>query len=170
MPEVLQSRCWDNAEKVELHLWAQEVMRRRPDFADIEHLEKPFEKLLPSLVDMGYVITYRVRIRAKRLEQLVLDAQTLSDFLWCASQLDIITILRRDLQDSIAKIERHKNYLYSKLDEYRKASDNSTAQFARLHLAIEKVRKEHDEYIAAVGQALEHNIILHSNITCAFDR
>jgi hypothetical protein len=160
MPDVLQTHRWDCPESCELNLWAAEFLGRQSAFSEKGHsIGKPFADLFRSVAAIRHTAVHRIRLRARGIEQFLLDAESLLMLLKNEDSLKVITKLRRDTQSAIGELERNKHVLISKLEDTLKRIATQRAELDRLEeVAVAEMVKEDGEYQAFTGTNLEQDI------------
>ena len=126
---------------------------------DIDEVGKPLTQLLESITQLRHTAVHRLRVSANRLEQFVIDAESLSRLLRddsCAQQL---SRLRRETKMTIDDEKRNKDLLESKLSSKLKKIADQRAELDHLEqMAISDMMKEDKEYQIFAGANLDQAI------------
>lgn len=157
MPDVLQEEDWDCPEAAELHKWALKFTKRQNTFTDKRvDIGKSLETLFRSVADIRHTAVHRVRVRARGVEQFLLDGEALATILHEESCVESLAKIRQTTQLAIEELEGNKHVLSSKLEETLKRIATKRAELDRQEeAAIKETVEEDREYQALAGTHLE---------------
>lgn len=120
---------------------------------------KPFADLFRSVAAIRHTAVHRIRLRARGIEQFLLDAESLVMLLKNEDSQKVITKFRRDTQSAIEELERNKHVLISRLEDTLRRIAMQRAELDRLEeVAVAEMVKEDGEYQAFTGTNLEQDI------------
>lgn len=163
---------WDFPESVELNIWAW-VFRCDEDKFDADklvELGKPFPELLDSIAQLRHTTVHRVRVSANKVLQFVMEAGSLAIVLRNDICVQILSRLRRAVQQVIDELRRNKDLLESILKEKLREIDARRRELDSLECeAVEDMLKEDKEYQSLASANLKQSIsapktIQHSNV------
>ena len=149
---------WECAESVELNKWPSIFRSKKEKFfqGDIDQLGKPLTELLDSITQIRHTAVHRLRVSANRLEQFLVDAESLSRLLHDDSCAQELSRLRRETQMTIDDVRRNKDLLESQLSSKLKKIASQKAELERLEqTAISDMLKEDKEYQILAGANLD---------------
>jgi hypothetical protein len=160
LPDVLKRHRWDCPESCELNLWAAEFLGHQSAFSEKgPSIGKPFADLFRSVAAIRHTAVHRIRLRARGIEQFLLDSERLVMLLKSEESLKAVTKLRRDTQTAIEELEHNKHVLISKLEDSLKRIAAQRAELDRLEeVVVADMAKEDGEYEAFTGTNLEQGI------------
>ncbi len=160
MPDVLRKHRWDCPESCELNLWAAEFLARQSAFSEKgPSIGKPFADLFHSVADIRHTAVHRIRLRARGIEQFLVDAESLVTLLKNEEGLKVLAKLRRDTRSAIEELERNKHVLISRFEETLKRIAAQRAELDRIEeVAVAEMVKENGEYEAFTSTNLEQDI------------
>lgn len=160
--DVLAKEGWDYPESVELNCWARVLLANQDKFsADaIIELGKPLEEVLDSVTQLLHTAVHRVRVSVTRVEQFMVDSESLARLLHDVSCTRTISRLRRETQLTVGELKRNKDLLESALAETFKKAAAQRAELEQLErIAVEDMLREDKEYQIVVGANLQQAII-----------
>ena len=149
---------WECPESVELNKWPSIFRSKKEKFfqEDIDELGKPLTQLLDSITQIRHTAVHRLRVSANRLEQFLVDAESLSRLLHDDSCAQELSRLRRETQMTIDDVRRNKDLLESQLSSKLKKIAYQKAELERLEqIAISDMLKEDKEYQILAGVNLD---------------
>ncbi|KAE9381226.1 hypothetical protein N431DRAFT_551376 [Stipitochalara longipes BDJ] len=161
MGDILQKEGWDYPESVELNIWARVFHSNENKFdADkLNELGKPFSELLDSIAQIRNTAVHRVRVSANKVQQFLMDAETLANILHNNICARTLSRLRRETQQVIDELGRNKDLLESKLKEKLQEIDARRRELDGLaYKAVEDMLKEDKEYQTLASANLEQAI------------
>jgi hypothetical protein len=159
--DILQKEGWDCPESVELNIWAR-VFRCNEDKFDADklvELGKPFPELLNSIAQLRHTAVHRVRVSANKVQQFVTEAESLATVLRNDICAQILSRLRRAVQQVIDELGRNKDLLESILKEKLQEIDARRRELDSLECkAVEDMLKEDKEYQTLASANLKQSI------------
>lgn len=162
MRDVLQEQGWDCPESGELNLWSKVFLEHEDKFAadEMDELGKPFEELLDSMAHLRHTAVHRLRVTVNRIEQFMVDSESLARLLQDETCAKTLSRLRRETQLTIDELRRNKDLLESRLAETLKRIAAQRLELDRLEqTAMEDMLREDKEYQSFAGTNLEQTII-----------
>jgi len=161
MGDILQKEGWDCPESVELNIWAR-VFRCNEDKFDVDklvELGKPFPELLDSIAQLRHTAVNRVRVSANTVQQFVTEAESLAIILYNDMCAQMLSRLRRALQQVIDELGRNKDLLEAVLKEKLQEIDARRRELDSLECkAVEDMLREDKEYQTLANANLKQAI------------
>ena len=161
MPETLEAEGWDCAELVELNIWARSLKAHRAKFSpeEVASVGKPFHDLLDSISHLRHTAVHRLRVTAARVEQFMVDAESLCRLLQDEASGASIAQYRRKVQMTLDDMKRNKDLLEARLAVVRADVLKRKRELERLEQAAVAEMLESDEkYQRAAGGELEREL------------
>ncbi|KAK5019734.1 hypothetical protein BJ546DRAFT_1057918 [Cryomyces antarcticus] len=162
MRDILEKEGWDCPEAVELNRWPRLFLLHQDQFAadEIDELGNAFPQLLDSIAQLRHTAVHRVRVTVHRIEQFMIDSESLAKLLQEDTCAKTLSRLRRETQLSVDELKRNKDLLESRLAETVKKIAAQRAQLEQLErTAMEDMLREDKEYQTFAGANLEQTII-----------
>jgi len=162
MKDILAKEGWDCPESVELNRWPMVFLSHQEKFsADaIIELGKPLVTVLDSITQLRHTAVHRLRVRLTRVEQFMVDSESLARLLQDESSTRTLSHLRRETQRTIGALQRNKNLLELTLAETLKKIAVQRAELEQLeHIAVEDMLREDKEYQNVVSANLHQAIM-----------
>ena len=159
--QTVDHQGWDCAEAAELNRWPRVFLDNQDQFlqADLDGLGKPFAQILDSIVQLRHTAVHRLRINANRLEQFMIDAESLARLLRDDYCLQRLTRLRMDTQLIIGELKRNKDLLESKVTLKLQSIAAQRAQLDHLEqTAVDEMMIEDKEYQVLAGANFDQAI------------
>ena len=160
--DVLAKEGWDCPESVELNLWARVLLSNQDKFsADaINELGKPLAEVINSITQLRHIAVHRVRVSVTRVEQFMIDSESLARLLQDDSCIRTLSRLRRETQLTIGELKRNKDLLESALVETFKKIAAQRADLDQLErIAVEDMLRKDKDYQIVVGTNLQQAIM-----------
>jgi len=154
---VLQKEGWDCAEAVELNRWPGVLRTYETDInlGKSGNSGKSTPDLLSSMIQLRHAAVHRMRLTANRVLQFIADGEALANLLHEESFVAQLSAMRRQTQNTIEELERHKDLLGTKLEEIKKQTAAKIAELKRQELeAVENTMKEDRDYVLFAGKSL----------------
>lgn len=158
MGAVLDQRGWDSPECVELNVWCHAFRCNMHLFdpSRTELLGKPLPDFLGTTAQLRHTAVHRLRLSAKKVEELMVNAEGFATLLENDTCIHAVSRLRRETTLAFAELARNKDLLECRLTEQLKDIANRRAELDRLERqAIESMLKENKDYERLAGAALE---------------
>jgi hypothetical protein len=159
MGDKLQKEGWDCPEAVELNIWAH-LFRCNEDKFDpktVLELGKPFSELLDSIAQLRHTAVHRVRVSASKVQQFLIEAESLANLLHNNTATQTLSRLRREAQHVVDDIGRNKDLLESTVKEKLQEIEARRCELDSLECSVvEDMLREDKEYEALASANLEH--------------
>ena len=159
--DILAKEEWDCPESVELNRWPRVFLSNQDKFSPdaMDELGKPLEQLLNSIVQLRHTAVHRVRVSVKRIEQFMVDAESLVGLLQDDVCIRRLSRLRRETQLTVEELKRNKDLLESKLAAKLKEIAARRAELEQLEsVAVEDMLKKDKDYQVFAGANLSRAI------------
>lgn len=159
--DILAKEGWDYPESVELNRWPGVFLSHQDKFsADaIVELGKPLDQVLDSITQLRHTAVHRLRVSVARVEQFMVDSESLARLLQDDSCTRHLSRLRRETQLTVGELKRNKDLLESTLAETLKKIAAQRAELERLErIAVEDMVREDKEYQNLVSSNLQEVI------------
>ena len=161
MRDVLEKEGWDCPECGELNRWATILLSNENKFSSesIDELGKPFSQLLDTIAHVRHTAVHRLRVRVNRIEEFMVDSESLARLLQEDTCALALSRLRRETLLTIDELKRNKDLLESRLAETLKRTAAQKAELERIeHMAVEDMLREDREYQFLASINLEQAI------------
>jgi len=146
---MLAKERWDCPEDVELNNWAR-IFRENEDKFDavkLAELGKPFSELLSSIAQIRHTAVHRLHSSANIILRFLRDAESLAYLLSDPFPAQRICSLRRETQQLIEELGRHKDLLETVLRDKLQEIDRRRRELDKLEQdAVEEMLKADREY------------------------
>lgn len=146
---MIEKERWDCPEDVELNKWAR-IFRENEDRFDankLAELGKPFPDLLSSIAEIRHTAVHRLQISANTILRFLRDAESLAYLLTEPQPAQQICSLRRETQQLIEELGRHKDLLETVLRDKMHDIDRRRRELDKLEQdAVEEMFKADREY------------------------
>jgi hypothetical protein len=107
------------------------------------------------MTQLRHTAVHRMRLTANRVLQFIVDAEALANLLQEENFIAQLSTIRRQTQNTIEELERHKDLLGAKLEEIKRQIASNIAELKRQELeAIKNTMKEDREYTLFAGKSL----------------
>jgi GTP cyclohydrolase FolE2 len=161
MGEILLKEGWDCPESVELNVWASVFRRNEVKFDPdkLHELGKPFPEFLDSIAQLRHTAVHRVRVSANRVQQFMVEAESLANILHDNVSARMLSCLRREAQQIIDELGRNKDLLESILKEKLQEIDSRRRELDSLERkAVEEMLRGDKEYQTIANANFEQAI------------
>lgn len=160
--DILAKEGWDCPESVELNRWPRVFLSNQDKFsADaMDELGEPLAQLLDSMTQLRHTAVHRLRVSVKRIDQFMVDAESLVRLLQDDACIRMLSRLRRETQLTVDELKRNKDLLESSLAAKLKEIAAQRAELEQLErVAVEDMLKEDKDYQAFAGASLSQAIM-----------
>lgn len=161
MPQVLQDRGWDCAERVQLCEWMDVFRSDAAGFAG-EQDGQMLETIFNSVTEIGENALRRTPVGSGGLQKLLLDAQALCNLLDRDTEyVRKLQKLQKIIQEALSNLDEKKRQLQSQLEVKRSRIERERASLVEEEkAAVGSMRRTEeiyqDEIRAQLGQEIEH--------------
>jgi hypothetical protein len=130
--------------------------RDKLDQGILEGTGNSLTALFDSIVQLRHTAVHRLRLTANRTLQFVVDAEILAKLIQDEDTVQILSVIRQQVQATMEDMERNKDLLESRMATTRAQFAARKAELERQEReALEDTVKEDKEYTAFAGESLE---------------
>ncbi|PVI05338.1 hypothetical protein DM02DRAFT_686219 [Periconia macrospinosa] len=165
---TLRHKGWDCPEAIELNWWPPVFHNHQEVFSseDLDGLFKPLDDVLESMARIRHSAVHRLRLTAKSIMQLTVDAESMLALFHDEEHINEISNIRRQIQSLIDDAERHKDLLESRVIEMRKVIEARKAELDRQEKEVLAMAFEEDmAYLKFVGLKIENALVAPGTVT-----
>lgn len=158
MPELLEKKRWDCAQKIELNQWARQFKLHK-DLFERNRVQKLPGSFYNSVADIRHTAVHRLPVTANVIQQLLVQGELLATLLADEAAESKLSAFKREIQGSISDMRDYKSMLQAK-----KASTLKRIAAERLELdrqekeAIESTIRADQAHQMQIGVSLERRL------------
>lgn len=170
LQDLLTEKGWDCAEAVELNIWAHSLIRLEHSFTqqDLDGVGKPFPELMSSMAQLRHTAVHRLRVTASRIEQFMVDSESLTKLLKDKQAVETMTRLRRQTHSTVDELKRRKDLIEARIASTREQFAARKVELERLEqAAVADLLKENLQCVSLAGSHLEEALERAGSGDCA---